>query len=164
MSLGSTATSTSEGAFGTETAAPVVVAKATDSVLDVGVKRVVIPAVDWPGVKSMPEPWRAQALGLLALVEYKSLKPAIDEGGLVSAGGIVCPSGKCPTASDARTVYDAVSANYPTIASKIGTERAELAVYELATVTRTLARREGLMSYPLPLPWSTVSGAGGLGS
>lgn len=137
-------------------------AKATDSVLDVGLKRTGIPAVDWPGVKSLPEPWRAQALGLLAFVEYKSLKPSIDEGGLVSAGGIVCPSGKCPTASDARAIYDAVSANYPAIASKIGTERAELAVYEMATVTRTLARREGIMSYPLPLPWS--ASAGGLGS
>lgn len=134
----------------------------------VSVKPVLSTTADWPGSRVLPEAWRLPVMGLLSFVAYDSVKPAIDAGGKLSilkvddawVAGIVCPSGKCPAASDARRAFDVLSADYMTIESQVGRAVAERAVYEVLTVAKTLTRRENGPTYEPALPF--VAAGGGL--
>ncbi len=137
----------------------------------VGVKPVLSTTADWPGSRALPLMWRLPALGLLSLVAYDSVKPAIDAGGKLSilkvddawVAGVVCPSGKCPSASDARKLYEGIAEDFTAIETAVGRKVAERAVYEVLTVAKTLTRRENGPTYEPVLPFTPSNGTAGGG-
>lgn len=177
LKVGPTGTTTSESSFGSSAPSSLTALSTLDKgvalggaspVLGLGgVKPTLSTTADWPGSRVLPEAWRVPVMALLSFVDYGSVKAAVNAGGKLSImkGGddswiaaIVCPSGKCPAASDARRAYEVLSADYITIESQVGREVAEHALFEMRTVASTLARREGLASYEPELPFVTAGG------